>query len=603
MSALARLVPALLLLAAASGCGDDGSAAASETAATSTSTTSAPTTSEDTTGGSASCPAARLPTPTLASPLDAAVDVPIQHTLCWNEIAIEGTAVRYRVLVDGIDLTDAGKLGESGTDARCLGPLDFNYEQDYAWQVQAFAPECEGRDSPLSPAWTFRTIPDGLTEIVFEDPFDEDLGWEIGGDALDGAWTRGDPRPAQHAGQLSQPNDCAGGSWCYFTGQNPDGVPTHADVDGGSTTMTSPPFDLSGYAAVSVGLERFFYKSTFPESGSQLLVELLVPDPEAPSGYQVIVLEQLDSEAQALGANVWTPREYVACAIPLRDGTRLRLTATDLGAGVLESAIDSVIVRGHTGTSACDGGVGAICDPSAADPCEGDLFCCAQGTFNHGVYRCTEGAPSVTYPSPGGPLGTFNGPLGCDAPDLFVEASELDPYEADIFVNEGSCLLVEGCVAAPGWRRVLRFDTSTPNAGSRDLTMGVPSNHPDLFHYSECHGHFHFDGYANYELLDPRGTPVALGHKQAFCLIDLDNWANWGSYNYNCGNQGISVGMGDVYGANLECQFIDITDVAPGDYTLRVELNRPLPETAVPPLIERDYANNVTEVPVTVIGS
>jgi hypothetical protein len=563
------------------------------------------TTGEDTSTGTppVTCPEGPLPTPTLVAPDNAALDVPIQAELCWQEVDDgSGSPIRYRVLLDGIDLTDGGKLGEPGTEGSCLGPLDFNYEQDYEWQVQAFAPGCEGSDSALSDVWGFRTIADGITETVFEDPFDDDLGWELGGDAIDGNWMRGNPVPALDSGEPSQPDNCAGGDWCYFTGQNPLGSPSTADVDGGSTTMTSPPFDLSPYAAVSVSLERFFYKSTFPESGTGLLVELLIPNDESPSGYQALVLEQLDSEAQASGANAWMPREYVACGIQMLPGTRLRLTATDLGNGILESAIDNVEVRGHMGTSVCDGGEGAICDPNAETPCSDDLLCCAQGTFNHGVYRCAEGVPSVTYPNPGGGMGTFNGPLGCDAPDIFVVESALDPYEEDIFVEADSCLLYEGCVAAPGWRRVLRFDTFTPNAGSRDLTMGVPSNHPDLFHFSECHNHYHFDGYANYELVDDSGAAVALGHKQAFCLIDLNNWSGWSNWNYDCGNQGISVGMGDVYSSYLDCQFIDITDVTPGDYTLRVELNQPLPETAIPPLVERRYDNNISETPVTVIG-
>lgn len=602
---------AVLVLLAVTGCPDDPTPPAGTegtttgddtTAGTPPATTTPTTTGEDTTGTPPpACPDGPLPTPSLVAPENGAIDLPIQAELCWQEVDAD-VGVRYRVLLDGIDLTEGGKLGEPGVEGSCLGPLDFNYEQDYAWQVQAFMPGCEGTDSPVSDLWSFRTMADGITETVFEDPFDEDLGWELGGDAESGAWIRGNPVPALNAGQASQPDSCSGGSWCYFTGQNPLGAPSSADVDGGSTTMTSPPFDLSPYMAVSVSLDRFFYKSSFPQSGSQLLVELLVPDREAPSGYQAIVLEQLDSEAQASGANTWTPREYVACGVQLLPDTRLRLTATDLGNGVLESAIDNVVVNGHTGTSVCDGGEGAICDPNAQSPCEGDMLCCAQGTFNHGVYRCSEPVPSITYPDAGGPLGTFDGPLGCDAPDIFVEESALEPYETDIFVEPDSCLLYEGCVEAPGWRRVLRFDTYTPNAGSRDLTMGVPSNHPDLFHFSECHGHYHFDGYANYQLLDGGGTPVALGHKQAFCLIDLTDWSGWDNWNYNCGNQGISVGMGDVYGAGLDCQFIDITDVTPGDYTLRVELNQPLPETSIPPLVERNYDNNIAEVPVTVVG-
>lgn len=49
-----------------------------------------------------------------------------------------------------------------------------------------------------------------------------------------------------------------------------------------------------------------------------------------------------------------------------------------------------------------------------------------------------------------------------------------------------SCALVEGCGAAPGTRRRLRFDTTTPNYGTADLYFGNPSGVP-LFHYSECH--------------------------------------------------------------------------------------------------------------------
>jgi hypothetical protein len=55
-----------------------------------------------------------------------------------------------------------------------------------------------------------------------------------------------------------------------------------------------------------------------------------------------------------------------------------------------------------------------------------------------------------------------------------------------------------------------------------------------------------------------------------------------------------------VYEADLPCQWIDVTDVPPGDYVLRATLNQPRPESALPVLVERDYDNNVVEVPVTI---
>ncbi len=558
------------------------------------------TTSADSTGAQAQ----PIPAPTLTWPANGATDVPIQAELCWGLVEDpEGGPVRYRVLVDDIELTD-GKFADEGHPGPCVGPLDFEYDRDYAWQVLAFDADEPTRTSEPSPSWTFHTVSDGMTQTVFEDPFDDDLGWDVGGDALSGAWTRGNPVPTAYLGQVSQPDDCGGGQTCVFTGQNPEGQPQAADVAGGTTTLTSPPFDLSPFPAATVTLTRFMFKSEAAETGTLFRVELLVPNDDAPGGEQVFVLEQLERpEDSPAPTNMWTPTEYAACNIPMVAGTRLRLVATDLGQGVLEAAVDSVVVTGQLGAQVCEGGVGAVCDPSADAPCEGDLLCCAQGTVNKGVYRCAEAVPSVSYPDPGGPLGTMNGPLGCDAPDLFVEPDGMEVYEDDRFFTEASCEMFEGCITAPGWRRLLRFDTQTPNAGSRDLTMGVPSNHPDLFHWSECHGHYHFDGYAYYDLLDGSGAVVATGHKQAFCLLDWSPWA-WADDDgsYTCGNQGISMGWEDVYGSYLDCQYIDVTDVVPGDYTLRIAVNLPLPETAVAPLVERNYDNNVLEVPVTITG-
>jgi len=39
---------------------------------------------------------------------------------------------------------------------------------------------------------------------------------------------------------------------------------------------------------------------------------------------------------------------------------------------------------------------------------------------------------------------------------------------------------------------------------------------------------------------------------------------------YDCTYQGISVGMADLYEAALDCQWLDVTDVPPGRYTVRV---------------------------------
>jgi hypothetical protein len=537
----------------------------------------------------------------LTSPANGAVDVALETTLCWTLVDDpDGETIRYRVFVDGFELTEGRLADEPGHAGPCLGPLTFAEERTFDWHVVAFEPEHPSQESAPSESWSFTTLANGTSSVVFEDRFDVDLGWEIEGAPTQGAWVRGDPIATLDVDRVAQPGRCAGGLSCMFTGQNPDGVLDAQDVAGGSTVLLSPPFDLGGAVAATVELSRFFYRSQLA-AGPQLHVELLVPDADEPGEYEAFSLEQLASPTADFAANLWMPREYAVCAAPMRDGSRLRITATDEGSEILEAGIDSVIVRAHALPTVCETGEGGICDPSLGDgACPDALSCCSQGAVNRGVYRCTQAVRSLDYDAPPPePESPGNGPLGCAGPDLIVEDEQIDPLFIDIQVGADSCLLFEGCVDAPGPRTIMAFDLMTPNIGSDDLVLGIPANEPDLFQFSACHAHYHFEEYARYELFDEMGTFVT-GHKQAFCLIDLFGWA-WPNEpgTYDCTNQGISRGFADVYALDLPCQWVDVTDMAPGDYTLRVELNRAPPFNALPILHERDYANNVVEVVVT----
>lgn len=192
------------------------------------------------------------------------------------------------------------------------------------------------------------------------------------------------------------------------------------------------------------------------------------------------------------------------------------------------------------------------------------------------------------------------GDAGAGMPDLSVDPDRAaasarivwEYFEAD------DCALVEGCVTASGWRRLLRFETFTPNHGTADFRMGPPEDHPELFEYSECHGHYHYNGYADYQLLDGSGALAGMGHKQAFCLMDSERVLNEAGVSrvprYDCSNQGISRGWGDSYYAALDCQWIDVTDVAPGTYSLRIEIN------GARTIEELSYDDNVITIPITV---
>jgi hypothetical protein len=116
------------------------------------------------------------------------------------------------------------------------------------------------------------------------------------------------------------------------------------------------------------------------------------------------------------------------------------------------------------------------------------------------------------------------------------------------------------------------------------------------------HNHWHYMPYMKYELRRPSDYAlIAPDQKQGFCLGDRYTLGSGGSRvnppdppgpysdeDCEAGNtgalkvdEGISVGYGDEYVPQLEGQYIDVTGVSSGDYTLvhRLNVDRSLRET------------------------
>lgn len=187
-------------------------------------------------------------------------------------------------------------------------------------------------------------------------------------------------------------------------------------------------------------------------------------------------------------------------------------------------------------------------------------------------------------------------------PDLTVDsvrlASQVEIVDRNFAADE--CALQEGAVGSPGNRRILLFDTTILNAGDGDLVVGNradPDNlYAQLFEYAACHRHYHIRDFSVYELLNPADQSVVVAaHKQGFCFRDNLRYGGGGSNGYVCFNQGITSGWADVYGKDLDGQWIDITGVPEGDYILRVTIN------AAGSFDEgEDRYPNVAEVPIHV---
>ncbi|NNE29166.1 MAG: T9SS type A sorting domain-containing protein [Saprospiraceae bacterium] len=158
------------------------------------------------------------------------------------------------------------------------------------------------------------------------------------------------------------------------------------------------------------------------------------------------------------------------------------------------------------------------------------------------------------------------------APDLLLDQDQLisSLYLASID-NDDPCLIEEGCLTGYGKRDIIRFSTVIANIGDLDYFIGEPDENSDQFTFNNCHNHWHYDGYAEYLLFDEDGQELAIGFKNGFCVIDLG--CTTGSPQYNCNYMGITAGCYDEYWAELECQWIDLTDVPDGDYTFVTRVN------------------------------
>ncbi|KAJ3071809.1 hypothetical protein HK102_006369 [Quaeritorhiza haematococci] len=134
--------------------------------------------------------------------------------------------------------------------------------------------------------------------------------------------------------------------------------------------------------------------------------------------------------------------------------------------------------------------------------------------------------------------------------------------------DEDQCLIQENCISGGGMRTILRFGTMIHNRGLGDAYLGQPPadrfnpNNPEYWNFDLCHNHWHFNHYANYELLSPDRSQVILkGHKNGFCLEDVVCHDGPQTLQYTCDNQGVRSGCADVYNASLPCQWIDITEL------------------------------------------
>lgn len=207
--------------------------------------------------------------------------------------------------------------------------------------------------------------------------------------------------------------------------------------------------------------------------------------------------------------------------------------------------------------------------------------------------------------------------LGNDLlPDLLVWTNVPNRYLYGWYLDQNEPI-------KPG-RTLLRVTTATPNIGAGRLELRGSSSEPGVyqrvfradgssydrfagsFTFHPGHGHLHFDNWINLHLRTAltnggAGDIIAAGDKTSFAIIDLIHYDSSLPGSPNSGQyagglvQGLSVGWADVYSADLQDQWIDVTDVPSGRYWLEAIVD---PANSI---LESNETNNAARILIDLV--
>lgn len=209
--------------------------------------------------------------------------------------------------------------------APCYTRLDY-----YISAEEATVGPCYDTDpSEPNPA-AFAT---GMT-TVFEDDFENVMGWSVSGDADVGRWIRRMPYVTTEGGP-SKDYDNSG--YCYVTDN-----PIYSDVDAGTTMLTSPAIDLSTGDAV-IEYARWYSNSSGAAPYSDTFKVFISND----NGASWTIVEQVGPVTEASGG-WYVNRFWAGDFIEPSTTVRLRFNASDQGSNsVIEAGVDAVRIHSY----------------------------------------------------------------------------------------------------------------------------------------------------------------------------------------------------------------------------------------------------------------
>ncbi|MBN2446660.1 MAG: hypothetical protein JXO22_08040, partial [Phycisphaerae bacterium] len=264
-----------------------------------------------------------------------------------TETCQPNTATLHYRLTDGpFDSTPLTAIGGNLYQAT-LPPANCGDEVEYYIGVTG-----DGGSEVLSPRnapLARHELAIGSLQVAFADDFSTDAGWSVTGNAEAGYWERGIPVNDQRG---DPPTDHDGSRWCYVTANRAG----DADVDEGSTILTSPPFDMQRGGVIHYA----YWLNDMPEGeiGREDSMKVEVSTDEAGLTWKTV---RTYTVASALWRTDQIPVGQEISASPI---VRLRIVVADKSPGdVIEAAIDAVqasrfICTAGTGDVDCDGIIG-----------------------------------------------------------------------------------------------------------------------------------------------------------------------------------------------------------------------------------------------------
>lgn len=171
---------------------------------------------------------------------------------------------------------------------------------------------------------SFFEVAIGEVETVLIDNMETDIGWTVSGDAADGQWDRGVPVNCATRNAPGSDSDGSGQAWLT---DNSAASSCNSDVDNGTTTLTSPVFDLSAGGEVSY---RYWMDGTL--NGDEFAVDVSTNGGTTWSRVRTITNP----------AGAWrTDSIAVGDEVAATDSFRIRFSANDLGTqNITEAGLD-----------------------------------------------------------------------------------------------------------------------------------------------------------------------------------------------------------------------------------------------------------------------